>query len=359
MLNNKNTKLVLENGVIFSGSSIGYIGETIGELCFNTGMTGYQEILTDPSYYGQLIAMTYPHIGNYGINNEDMQSTKIHANGFIVKEESIIPSNFRSTQSLGDYLRFHKVVGIQGIDTRMLTKILRSEGSMNGIISSVDLDNNSLINKVKNFYSMNGQDFAKNVTCKKNYIWSEGKYKIAVIDYGIKYNILQILKSFLCEIMIFPAHTSASKILDYNPDGIFLSNGPGDPAAVTYGIEMTQCLLGKKPIFGICLGHQILALALGAKTYKLKFGHRGCNHPVKNLITKKVEITSQNHGFAVDMDSLPDSVEVTHISLNDQTIQGIRSLKEPAFSVQYHPESSPGPNDSRYLFKKFINMINK
>ena len=353
----KLTKLVLENGIIFSGISFGAEGETIGEVCFNTGMTGYQEILTDPSYCGQLITMTYPHIGNYGVNEEDVESYKIYAAGFIVREENVIPSNFRSTQSLGEYLRTQKIVGIQNIDTRMLTRIIRDEGAMNGIISTVDLDDDSLLQKVKMAPSMDGLDLAKAVTCDKSYKWSKGKYKIAAIDFGIKHNILRLLDSHGCEVTVFPAATAAAEILNINPDGIFLSNGPGDPAAVTYGIKTVKELLGKKPLFGICLGHQILALALGAKTYKLKFGHRGCNHPVRNEATGVVEITSQNHGFAVDANSLSENMEVTHLSLNDQTVEGLKCTNVQAFSVQYHPESSPGPHDSRYLFQNFIDMM--
>ena len=353
----KSAKLILENGTKFSGISFGAEGETIGEVCFNTGMTGYQEILTDPSYCGQLITMTYPHIGNYGVNEEDVESNKIHAAGFIVREENVVPSNFRSTQSLGEYLRAQKIVGIQKIDTRMLTRILRDEGAMNGIISTTDLDDDSLLQKVKMAPSMDGLDLAKVVTCDKIYKWSKGKHKIAAIDFGIKYNILRLLESHGCDVTVFPATSSATEILNINPDGIFLSNGPGDPAAVTYGIKTVKELLGKKTLFGICLGHQILALALGAKTYKLKFGHRGCNHPVKNLKTGGVEITSQNHGFAVDTDSLSENMEVTHLSLNDQTVEGLKCTNVPAFSVQYHPESSPGPHDSRYLFQNFIDMM--
>ena len=350
----------MENGTVFTGTTLGSEGETIGEICFNTGMTGYQEILTDPSYCGQLITMTYPHIGNYGVNPNDCESNKIQSSGFIIREENVIPSNFRSTQSLGDYLREQKIVGIQEIDTRMLTRMIRNEGAMNGIISTKDMDERSLLSKVKAAPSMNGLDLAKIVSTKNPYVWQSelnAQYKIAAIDFGIKYNILRQLECNGCDIMVFPANTTADETIDYNPSGVFLSNGPGDPAAVTYAIVAVQELLGKKPIFGICLGHQILALALGAKTYKLKFGHRGCNHPVKNLATNKVEITSQNHGFAVDPDSLPSNAEVTHISLNDNTVEGLCSNDVPAFSVQYHPESSPGPHDSRYLFSKFINMM--
>ena len=365
---NKPVKLVLENGTVFSGVSFGAEGETIGEVCFNTGMTGYQEILTDPSYCGQLITMTYPHIGNYGVNPEDVESNKVQAAGFIVREENVVPSNFRSTQSLGDYLREQKIVGIQEIDTRMLTRIIRDEGAMNGIISSVDLVEYSLLKKVKAAPSMTGMDLAKVVTTPNSYDWRMEKgdrrkevarFKIATIDFGIKHNILRLLESHGCEVTVFPATATATEILKINPDGIFLSNGPGDPAAVTYGIETVKSLLGKKPIFGICLGHQILALALGADTYKLKFGHRGCNHPVKNLETGKVEITSQNHGFAVDPETIPKNVVITHNSLNDQTVEGLKCTDVPAFSVQYHPESSPGPHDSRYLFEEFIKLMSE
>ena len=350
--------LLLNDGKKFEGKQLGHLGETIGEVCFNTGMTGYQEILTDPSYCSQIVTMTSPHIGNYGINKEDVESNKIQVSGFVVKEESIVPSNWRSTSSLDEYLKKNKIVGIQDIDTRSLTRHIRDQGAMNGIISSVDNDLVNLSNKLKKAPSMNGLDLAKTVSTKKVYKWSQtGKFKVAAIDYGIKHNILNILKDNNCEVTVFPAQTSAKEILDFNPDGIFLSNGPGDPSAVTYGIEMVKSLLGSKPIFGICLGHQILSLALGAKTFKLKFGHRGINHPVKNLETKVVEITSQNHGFAVDLNSLPENVVATHINLNDNTNEGIECKEFKAFSVQHHPESSPGPHDSRYLFDKFIKLM--
>ena len=350
--------LLLNDGKKFEGKKLGHLGETIGEVCFNTGMTGYQEILTDPSYCSQIVTMTSPHIGNYGINKEDVESNKIQVSGFVIKEESIVPSNWRSTSSLDEYLKKNKIVGIQDIDTRSLTRHIRDQGAMNGIISSVDNDLVNLSNKLKKAPSMNGLDLAKTVSTKKVYKWSQtGKFKVAAIDYGIKHNILNILKDNNCEVTVFPAQTSAKEILDFNPDGIFLSNGPGDPSAVTYGIEMVKSLLGSKPIFGICLGHQILSLALGAKTFKLKFGHRGINHPVKNLETGVVEITSQNHGFAVDLNSLPENVVATHINLNDNTNEGIECKEFKAFSVQHHPESSPGPHDSRYLFDKFINLM--
>ena len=350
--------LLLNDGKKFEGKKLGHLGETIGEVCFNTGMTGYQEILTDPSYCSQIVTMTSPHIGNYGINEEDVESNKIQVSGFVIKEESIVPSNWRSTSSLDEYLKKNKIVGIQDIDTRSLTRHIRDQGAMNGIISSVDNDLVNLSNKLKKAPSMNGLDLAKTVSTKKVYKWSQtGQFKVAAIDYGIKHNILNILKDNNCEVTVFPAQTSAKEILDFNPDGIFLSNGPGDPSAVTYGIEMVKSLLGSKPIFGICLGHQILSLALGAKTFKLKFGHRGINHPVKNLETEVVEITSQNHGFAVDINSLPENVVATHINLNDNTNEGIECKEFKAFSVQHHPESSPGPHDSRYLFEKFIKLM--
>ena len=350
--------LLLNDGRLFKGKQLGHSGETTGEVCFNTGMTGYQEILTDPSYCSQIVTMTSPHIGNYGINEEDIESDKIQVSGFVVKEESLIASNWRSKASLNDYLKNNKIVGIQDIDTRALTRHIRDQGAMNGIISAIDSDVDSLSNKLKKVPSMNGLDLAKVVTTKRVYKWSEtGRYKVAAIDYGIKRNILNMLADKECSVTVFPAETTAKQILDFNPDGVFLSNGPGDPGAVTYGIKMVKDLLGAKPIFGICLGHQILSLALGAKTFKLKFGHRGINHPVKNLNTSIVEITSQNHGFAVDLQSLPKNVTATHINLNDSTNEGIECKDLKAFSVQHHPESSPGPHDSRYLFDKFIKLM--
>ena len=351
--------LLLADGRIFEGQSFGYQGETIGEVCFNTGMTGYQEILTDPSCCKQIVTMTSPHIGNYGINEEDIESENIQVAGFVIKEETMTPSNWRSTQSLGEYLKKNKIVGIKEIDTRSLTRHIRDKGAMNGIISSNDLDIQSLDKKLKKFPDMNGLDLAKDVTTQKKYKWpGKGKYRVAVIDFGIKKNILRLLSDAGCELTVFPASIKAEDILSFEPDGVFLSNGPGDPLAVTYGIETVKKLLGKVPLFGICLGHQILALALGASTFKLKFGHRGINHPVRNNEKNTVEITSQNHGFAVDLDSLPPNVISTHINLNDNTSGGIRCTDIPAFSVQYHPESSPGPHDSRYLFNQFIEMMN-
>ena len=355
----KKAVLLLDDGRLFRGTEFGAIGESIGEVCFNTGMTGYQEILTDPSYAKQMVTMTAPHIGNYGINSEDVESEKIQVSGFIIKEESYLPSSWRSEMSLAEYLKKQNVVGIKNIDTRALTKHIRDNGAMNGIISSKTDNIDELTRKLNDTPSMEGLDLAKIVSTKKIYQWSEkGRYKIAAIDFGIKKNILRLLESFDCSVTVFPAKTKAHEILSYDPDGVFLSNGPGDPAAVGYGIETIKKLLGVKPIFGICLGHQLLALSLGAKTFKLKFGHRGINHPVKNINLGTIEITSQNHGFSVDLDSLPKNILSTHINLNDNTSAGIECTDYPAFSVQYHPESSPGPHDSRYLFKKFIEMMN-
>ena len=360
MNKNRPAIFILDDGRIFHGNSFGAIGETTGEVCFNTGMTGYQEIITDPSYHRQIVTMTSPHIGNYGVNPDDIESDRIQIAGFVIKEETIIPSNWRSTQSIGSYLYDHEVVSIQNIDTRAITRHIRDEGAMNGIISSLDLDVDSLRRKLEKVPSMVGLDLVKEVTTKTSYKRSKngtGQYQVAAIDYGIKRNILRLLESYNCNVTVFPAQCTADELLAFNPDGVFLSNGPGDPSAVTYGISMVKNLLGLKPIFGICLGHQILALALGAKTYKLKFGHRGINHPVRNDETGIIEITSQNHGFAVDLDSLPENVISTHVNLNDKTLEGIRCNDIPAFSVQYHPESSPGPHDSRYLFQQFIDMM--
>ncbi|OHB60758.1 MAG: carbamoyl phosphate synthase small subunit [Planctomycetes bacterium RBG_13_46_10] len=369
----KQTKavLLLEDGAIFEGTSFGAEGQRCGEVVFNTSMTGYQEITTDPSYHEQIITMTYPLIGNVGTNPRDWESRKVYARGFIVKE-NCIPSNFRSKKSLSDYLKKNNVIGLEGIDTRALVKHIRTQGAMRGIISSTELEAKKLQKKLQEYPGLVGRDIVRDVTCKKPYHWEEGvvdilsnqqfkppkKYKVVAFDYGAKYNILRLLRSHGCEVYVVPAQTLAKEVLSRKPDGVFLSNGPGDPAAVSYAIETVQQLLGKVPIFGICLGHQLLALALGAKTYKLKFGHRGANHPVKNLQTKQIEITCQNHGFCVDMDSLKrKDVELTHINLNDNTVEGIRCVGLAAFAVQYHPEASPGPHDSNYLFQQFIEMM--
>lgn len=370
-------KLALENGTVFIGEHFGAEGETTGEVCFNTSITGYQEILTDPSYAGQIVTMTYPLIGNYGVNPDDVESVKPQVSGFIVKEYFDFHSNWRANSSLGDWLKKNNILAIQGIDTRMLTKILRSQGAMRGVISTKDLDDNSLIAKAKSSPDMNGLDLAKVVTTQKEYRWNEidktnyalgtkngetnnAKYKVVVLDYGVKQNILRRLATYGCDLTVVPANYSAEQILAMNPDGIFLSNGPGDPDAVKYAILNIKKLIGKTPIFGICLGHQLLGLALGGKTYKLKFGHRGGNHPVKNLKTNVIEITSQNHGFAVDWKTMDQSqVELTHINLNDQTVEGFEHKHHPVFCVQYHPEASPGPHDSDYLFSKFVKMMEK
>ena len=364
--------LLLEDGTVFEGTSFGAKGQKCGEVVFNTSMTGYQEILTDPSYHEQIVTMTYPLIGNYGTNKTDWESRKIFASGFIVKENCDYPSNWRSAESLSDYLRANNVVGLEGIDTRKLVKHIRIQGAMRGIISSTELNIIKLKEKLQKYPGLVGRDIVKYVTAKKPYHWDKGvidvlsnaeyrpekKYKVVAFDYGIKRNILRLLASHGCDVYVMPAAASAEEVLAQRPDGVFLSNGPGDPAPISYAIETIQRLLGKVPIFGICLGHQLLSLALGAKTYKLKFGHRGANHPVKNLKTGKIEITCQNHGFCVDMDSLSNKdVELTHLNLNDNTNEGIRCDKLKAFSVQYHPEASPGPHDSNYLFDDFIELM--
>jgi carbamoyl-phosphate synthase small subunit len=366
--------LLLEDGTVFEGASFGAKGFKCGEVVFNTSMTGYQEILTDPSYHEQIITMTYPLIGNYGTNSEDWESRRIFAAGFIVKENCDYPSNWRNGRSLGDYLKANDIVGLEGIDTRALVKHIRIRGAMRGIISSTELNINTLRKKLEQYPGLVGRDIVKNVTSNKAYDWDKGvvdvlenrqiepekKYKVVAFDFGIKQNILRLLRSHGCDVHVVPAKTSAEEVLARKPDGVFLSNGPGDPAPVTYAIDTIRKLLEKTPIFGICLGHQLLALALGAKTYKLKFGHRGANHPVKNLRTGKIEITAQNHGFCVDMDSLAGKdVELTHLNLNDNTNEGFRCKDKPAFCVQYHPEASPGPHDSNYLFDDFMKLMEK
>jgi carbamoyl-phosphate synthase small subunit len=366
--------LLLEDGTVFEGNSFGAKGYKCGEVVFNTSMAGYQEILTDPSYHEQIITMTYPLIGNYGTNNEDCESRKSFVSGFIVKENCDYPSNWRNQQSLSEYLKENNIVGLEGIDTRSLVKHIRTLGAMRGIISSDEFNIKSLKQKLDEYPGLVGRDIVKSVTSEKEYNWDKGvvdvlenkelkpekKYKVVAVDYGMKQNILRLLRSHGCEVVVVPAQTSAADILAKKPNGVFLSNGPGDPAAVDYAIKTIKDLLGTVPIFGICLGHQLLALALGAKTYKLKFGHRGANHPVKNLRTGQIEITSQNHGFCVDMDSLANKdVELTHLNLNDNTNEGFSSKKLKAFSVQYHPEASPGPHDSNYLFNEFIELMAK
>jgi carbamoyl-phosphate synthase small subunit len=360
--------LALENGMVFKGESFGADVECMGEVVFNTSMSGYQEILTDPSYAGQVVCLTYPEIGNYGVNIEDRESARVQVSGFIVKNLCPEPSNYRSdSRSLEQYLIDHQIPGIKGIDTRKLVRVLRSSGAMRGVICSAAITEKEAIEKARNVKSMVGADLASEVTCQKNFTWFESPHvlqhyipsdptqvKIVAVDFGVKFNTLRRLKGLPAEITVVPARTTAEEILAMEPDGVYLSNGPGDPEAVTYGIETVRKLIGKVPVFGICLGHQILALALGGKTFKLKFGHRGANHPIKNLRTEKVEITAQNHGFAVQPGTLPeDLVEVTHINLNDNTIAGLRHKTLPVFSVQYHPEASPGPHDSYYLFEEF------
>lgn len=388
--------LALADGTIFEGNAFGATGECVGEVVFNTAMTGYQEVLTDPSYKGQIVCMTYPLIGNYGINPEDIESRRPFVEGFIVKEGSPYPSSWRKAQTLEAYLKEWGIVGIQGIDTRALTKHIRDHGAMEGVISTVDLSPPSLIAKARSSPGLIGRDLVREVACSEPFRWYQGEWRLGsgysdprlsasddseaqrmqldlfgqrppdmdrrflvmAIDCGIKYNILRQLVSSGCNVVVVPATTTADEILAFDPDGIFLSNGPGDPEGVPYLVETTAKLIGRKPIFGICLGHQILGLALGGRTYKLKFGHHGANHPVKELQTGKVEITTQNHGFAVDIGSIPGGeVELTHVNLNDGTVEGMRHTRLPVFSVQYHPEASPGPHDSRYLFHRFLALM--
>ncbi len=350
--------LALEDGLVFFGESFGAEGEKFGEVVFNTSMTGYQEILTDPSYKGQIVAMTYPLIGNYGVNEEDVESNSPKVEGFVVRELSKTVSNYRAKGSLADYLRKHNIIAIEGVDTRALTKHIRELGAMRAVISTVDLCEESLVEKARNSPQIVGRDLVKDVSCKSSYFFEkEGRYLVVVLDFGVKTNILRMLKHVGFRVLVLPAKTRSKEILNYDPDGIFLSNGPGDPEPVTYAIDTVSDIIGKKPIFGICLGHQILALSYGAKTYKLKFGHRGANQPVMDLSTKKVEITAQNHSFCVDPKTLPEYVSITHINLNDKTVEGIYSKRDMAFSVQYHPEASPGPHDSYYLFERFFNMV--
>jgi carbamoyl-phosphate synthase small subunit len=366
--------LALADGTVFQGQSFGADGEVGGEIVFNTAMTGYQEILTDPSYQEQLVAMTYPEIGNVGVNHEDVEARQPFVAGFIVKEYWDPPSNWRAEQSLGDYMLWHGVVGISGIDTRALVRHLRTHGAQEGIISSVDLDPARLVARAKARPGLVGRDLVREVSCTEPYEWTEPLWRlegpsiggnvpndgpfVIAYDYGIKHNILRNLVSAGCRVRVVPAATPAADVLAAKPDGVFLSNGPGDPDAVPYARESVAKLIGKVPIFGICLGHQILGLALGGRTYKLKFGHHGANHPVLDVTTGKVEITSQNHGFAVDpgLFEKPELIQ-THVNLNDGTVEGFRHRDLPVISVQYHPEASPGPHDSHYLFQDFVGLM--
>ena len=368
--------LALEDGLVLWGRSFTGAGESRGEVVFNTAMTGYQEILTDPSYKGQIVTITYPLMGNYGVNPEDLESRGVQVEGFIVKEYHPYPSNWRSQGNLADYLKAAGKLGVEGLDTRAITKRLREVGAMRGIISTLDLAPVSLVRRARELPSMEGLDLVPLVTCARAYWWPEGPAeasepadlaalwaqksgkKVILYDYGVKFNIIRSLKARGLEVLVVPATTPAAAVLALKPDGIVLSNGPGDPAAVTYAVDNVRQCLGAQPMFGICLGHQLMGLALGGRTFKLKFGHRGANQPVKNKLSGRVEITSQNHGFAVDLSSIPDpAVELTHVNLNDGTLEGLRHPKLRAFSVQYHPEASPGPHDADYLFDEFLKEV--
>jgi carbamoyl-phosphate synthase small subunit len=366
--------LALADGRVFFGKTLGAAGETSGEVVFNTSMTGYQEILTDPSYRGEIVTMTYPLIGNYGINMEDVESWRPQLAGFIVKEATEIPSNWRSRLSLDAYLKEHGIVGLQGIDTRALVRHIRDHGAQVGVISSLDIDPDSLVAKARSTPGLVGRDLVREVTCKEPYQWSEGtwdletgyqaqpgaaRYRVVAYDFGIKRNILRNLVGSGCDVTVVPADFPAAKVLALRPDGVFLSNGPGDPEPISYAQENIRQLLGKVPLFGICLSHHLPYIALGGRTYKLKFGHRGGNQPVRRGDGHCIEITAQNHGFAVEPGSLQDAAVITHINLNDNTVEGLHHNLLPAFSVQYHPEASPGPHDARYLFDEFIKMMEK
>ncbi|RPI81855.1 MAG: carbamoyl-phosphate synthase small subunit [Planctomycetaceae bacterium] len=368
-------KLALEDGKVLTGRAFGATGEVDGEVCFNTSMTGYQEILTDPSYCGQIVCMTYPQIGNYGVNPGDAESRQVFSRGFIVRELCQRPSNYRSTQSLDGFLKDQGIIGVEGVDTRTLVRHLRIRGAMKGILSTVDLDDASLVAKAKASPGLVGRDLVREVIPDRSREWTEGlsslsqlnpvadpaldarSPRVVALDYGMKWNILRCLRSRGCRVTVVPGTATTEDVLALKPDGVFLSNGPGDPRPLDYAIATIRGLLGKQPVFGICLGQQLLGLAAGAEIYKLKFGHRGANQPVLNHATGRVEITTQNHGFALGADSLPANVEVTHLNLNDRTVEGIRLRDVPAFAVQYHPEASAGPHDSHYLFDQFIAML--
>ncbi|HET7619006.1 MAG TPA: glutamine-hydrolyzing carbamoyl-phosphate synthase small subunit [Vicinamibacterales bacterium] len=367
--------LALENGIWYDGEAAGAPGETGGEVVFNTSMTGYQEVLTDPSYAGQIVAMTAPQIGNYGVAAEDEESRAPQVSGFIVRDESPMASNWRADGTLRDYLVRHGIVAISDIDTRSLTRVLRSAGVMRGVIATGEVDPRTLVERARALPSMEGADLVRDVTCERAFDWQPSprgefapppqvrprrRLKIAAYDFGMKWNILRRFTAYDCDVRVFPATTPASELLAEHPDGVFLSNGPGDPAALDYAIDNARALVDADvPVFGICLGHQLLSLAMGGRTFKLKFGHRGANHPVKELESGKVEITSQNHGFAVDPESLPDDVAITHVNLYDGTVEGLRHRTKPVFCVQYHPEASPGPHDADYLFRQFVDEMEK
>jgi carbamoyl-phosphate synthase small subunit len=364
-------KLALEDGTVYTGRSFGARGETFGEVVFNTSMTGYQEVLTDPSYKGQIVTMTYPLIGNYGVNREDVESRRPQVEGFLVRELTRVPSNFRAHGSLDAYLAENNILGLEGIDTRALVRRLRVRGTMTGVLSTRDLDDASLVRKAQSSPNIVGRDLVREVVPEKTFTWEEGftspfvsylpsrpaTHHVVALDFGMKWNIPRCLVQVGCRVTVVPGTATAEQVLAHRPDGIFLSNGPGDPEPLRYAIETIRGLAGKKPMFGICLGHQLLGLALGGKTFKLKFGHRGANQPVLNHQTGRVEITTQNHGFAVSLDSLPSDLEPTHINLNDQTLEGMRHRRWPLFSVQYHPEASAGPHDSSYLFEEFRKLM--
>lgn len=368
-------KLALENGLVFEGQAFGATGESSGEVVFNTSMTGYQEILTDPSYFGQIVTMTYPQIGNYGLNLEDQESDRPWLSGFVIRELAGRASNYRKTVNLEDFLAEHNIIGIQGVDTRALVLSIRQQGAMKGILSTTDLDNESLVEKAKASPGLVGRDLARSVMPAGPRQWAEATDEqwrflrcnrsetatpkhVVAMDFGMKWNIPRCLVEAGCSVTVVPGTTPADEMLALNPDGIFISNGPGDPEPLDYAIHTLRKLIGEVPIFGICLGHQLVGQALGGKTFKLKFGHRGANQPVLNMVTGKVEITTQNHGFAVDTASLPDDVEATHINLNDKTLEGLRHKTLSVFSVQYHPEASSGPHDSAYLFNEFVDLMN-